>query len=291
METVHHTPVLLDEVIEFIQPEPGALLYDGTVGLGGHSETLLSRVLPDGRLIAVDRDMRNLSVAKERLARFKDRAIFIQGSYSDVKSHLKANQIDGLDGILLDLGYSSAHIEDASRGFSFQKTGPLDMRYDTSGELTAEMIVNSWSVEELATIFRRYGEERFAERIAKDIFHERKVRKIETTTQLAEIISKSIRKRGPIHPATRVFQALRIVVNDELGELERALPNLVESLHPRGRIVVLTFHSIEDRIIKQFFKNQEGLENLTKRVVKPKQKEIEINPRARSAKLRAAEKK
>jgi 16S rRNA (cytosine1402-N4)-methyltransferase len=205
--------------------------------------------------------------------------------------HAYAHGFSSFDGILLDLGFSSAHLQDASRGFSFLAQGPLDMRYDPSQDLTAETIVNTWSEDELARIFRVYGEELKARRFAKAIVKERAQHPLKTTTQLADVIEQEVGYRGKIHPATQVFQAIRIAVNDELGELERALPDLADLLKPGGRIAIISFHSLEDRIVKTFFHTCDQLVAITKKPVVATKTEIKQNPRARSAKLRVAEKK
>jgi len=287
-----HIPVLLQEVLTYLKPEPKTVWLDGTVGLGGHSEALLTRVLPEGRLLAMDRDPRNLAMAKQRLSAFTDAVIFVCDSFAQAKSHAYAHGFTSFDGILLDLGFSSAHLQDASRGFSFLASGPLDMRYDPSSQtLTAQEIVNTWSEDQIARIFRVYGEELKARRFAQAIVKERTKHPLTTTTQLADLIEQEVGHRGKIHPATQIFQALRIAVNDELGELERALPDLVELLKPGGRIAIISFHSLEDRIVKTFFQQCSQLNVVTKKPVTATQTEIKQNPRARSAKLRVAEKK
>ncbi len=288
-----HVPVLLDDVLRFLDPKPGEFFIDGTVGLGGHAKELVARVLPGGRLLAVDRDQDNLSLAKKRLAAHADRVVFVHDSFAHLAAQAYAHGFSHARGVLLDLGFSSHHVDDPSRGFSFQTDGPLDMRYDRTQELTAEVIVNGWTKEELVRIFRVYGEERFAAKIAEAIVRARRRERIMTTLALAELIASVLPRRGKIHPATRVFQALRIAVNDELGEIERALPQALEALAPGGRLAVISFHSLEDRAVKRFFKQHDGKELtvLTKHVVTPTEDEIKRNPRARSAKLRAVEKR
>lgn len=280
-----HVPVLAKEIIDGLALAPGATVLDGTLGLGGHAQLILAATSPSGRLIGFDRDARNLATAKEQLAVFGERVTLVNDSFA----HVAAHDVPPLNGALLDLGFSSVHVDDASRGFSFMHDGPLDMRYDTRQELTAEMIVNSWAREDLSEIFRIYGEEPYATGIAKAITEARKRARITTTGQLATLISSLAGgKRGRIHPATRVFQALRIAVNDELGELTRGLAAITDRLQPGGRFAVITFHSLEDRIVKQFFRDDPRLEVLTKKpVVASRTEEIE-NPRARSAKLRIA---
>jgi 16S rRNA (cytosine1402-N4)-methyltransferase len=311
-----HIPVLVTEVLEHLVERPeqtsrGAgrqpeerLYIDGTVGQGGHAQALLEHCLPGCRLLGFDRDPVNLSVARQRLERFSDCLVLVQDSYANARRHAYAHGFSQVDGIILDLGFSSYHIEDPARGFSFQSEGPLDMRYDQRQELTAEMIVNGWSQDDLAHIFRVYGEEPAARVVAKAIYDARKKTRITTTLQLAELVASVIRRRAGtplksplakggrrIHPATRVFQALRLAVNDELGELERALPALLELLRHGGRLAVISFHSLEDRIVKKFFQSQDGqtVRLINKRVITPSQEEIRRNPRSRSAKLRVAE--
>lgn len=293
MSDIVHVPVMMTEVLAALDPKPGQDFLDGTVGQGGHSEAILRLTAPDGRVLGVDRDPRNLAVAKERLKPFGDRFIAMQGSFADAPGTARAHGMVGtLSGILLDIGFSSAHIEDASRGFSFSHDGPLDMRYDPGQELTAAVIVNGWKEGELAELLRRYGEEPHARKIAKAIVSARRKERILTTAQLVGVVETVVRRTGRIHPATRTFQALRIAVNDELGELGRALPALAGLLPSGGRLAVISFHSLEDRIVKQFFKSQDGhgLRVLTKRPIPASDKEARENPRARSAKLRVAEK-
>lgn len=290
-----HIPVLLNEVLEYLNPEPNKSFIDGTVGQGGHAAEILRRVTPvvrqtGVRVLAMDRDVSNLAIAKERLARFGDAVIFIHDSYANAKQHAKAHGFTRVDGILLDLGFSSAHVDDPSRGFSFQADGPLDMRYDTSRGITAAKIVNTLSEDELARIFRQYGEEPKARAVAQAIVSARKERPFERTLELSECVCKVIPRRGKIHPATRVFQALRIAVNDELGELQRVLPDLVDLLKPGGRLAIITFHSLEDRLVKTFMKERRDLVAVTRKPVVPTREEVRRNPRARSAKLRIARK-
>ncbi|MBI4592148.1 16S rRNA (cytosine(1402)-N(4))-methyltransferase RsmH, partial [Candidatus Uhrbacteria bacterium] len=260
------------------------------VGLGGHAATLLPRVLPGGRLLGIDRDAANLQRARERLSGFDDAVVLVHDSYANVRTHAYAHGFTHVDAILLDLGFSSVHVDDPDRGFSFQSDGPLDMRYDQSQPLTAGEIVNTWSEDELARTFRQYGEELNARSIARLIVRSREETPFTCTTQLAELIAGIKRQHGKIHPATKVFQALRIAVNDEFGELELALPECVNLLKPGGRLAIISFHSLEDRIIKQFFKSTPALKVVTKRPVTASREEIAHNPRSRSAKLRVAEK-
>ncbi len=292
-----HTPVLLSEVLEHLQPEPNRVFVDGTVGLGGHAEVILERVLPvvpaqstTVHLLAIDKDQENLVRAKSRLARFGNAAVFVQDSFANVKAIAKAHHLTHVDGILLDLGFSSVHVDDPMRGFSFLRSGPLDMRYDKRAGLSAADIVNTWSEDELARIIRQYGEDAKARTIAQAIVATRKVQAFETTSELAEAITVVVPRRGKIHPATQTFQALRIAVNSELADLERALPDMVDLLKPGGRIAIITFHSLEDRIVKRFFLDDDRLEIVNKRVITASKSELKDNPRSRSAKLRVAKK-
>jgi 16S rRNA (cytosine1402-N4)-methyltransferase len=287
-----HVPVLLDEVLGSLDPKPDEDYVDGTVGQGGHSEAILKRTAPKGRILAIDRDARNLSAAKGRLAGFGNRVAFVRGSFADVAQAARENGFVGpVSGGLLDLGFSSAHISDASRGFSFAP-GPLDMRYDVTQDLTAAKLVNEGEEEELARVLRVLGEEPNARKIAKAIIDARRAAPIATTDQLADIVSAVVPRRGKIHPATKTFQALRIAVNDELGEVERALPAFIGLLKPGGRLAVISFHSLEDRLVKRFFKQEEStsIRLITKKPIVPSEEEVRRNPRARSAKLRVVEK-
>ncbi|MEK9130777.1 MAG: 16S rRNA (cytosine(1402)-N(4))-methyltransferase RsmH [Patescibacteria group bacterium] len=283
-----HIPVLANEVLRWLDPKPNQNFIDGTVGLGGHAALILEATSPNGRLLAFDRDAANLAKARQNLSRFGDRVEYVNDSYATLKKCAYDRGFNQVDGILLDLGFSSVHIEDPTRGFSFQNAGPLDMRYDLQQALTAEEIVNTWSVGELGSIFRKLGEERHAHKIAERIVEARQKTRIVTTDQLVDIIGK---RSGPIHPATRVFQALRIAVNDELHELNVTLPQTLDVLIAGGRLAVISFHSLEDRPVKQFIKAHAGKEllMLTKRPIIATEQEVKNNPRSRSAKLRVAE--
>lgn len=281
-----HIPVLAREVLEGLALKPGSRVLDGTVGLGGHAKLMLAATGPNGELVGFDRDDRNLIVAKERCAEFGDRVTLIHDSFSSIESR----DIGTFDAMLFDLGFSSVHVDDASRGFSFMKDGPLDMRYDTRQELSAEVIVNTWTRDDLTTILRRFGEEPRSAIIAKAIVDARREMRIDTTYQLAEIVASVVHRTGKIHPATKTFQALRIVVNDELGEVERGLTAALAKLNSGGRCAVITFHSLEDRAVKILFKTQAGLKPITKKPIVATQTEMIENPRSRSAKLRIVEK-
>ncbi|HBP00549.1 MAG: Ribosomal RNA small subunit methyltransferase H [Candidatus Uhrbacteria bacterium GW2011_GWF2_41_16] len=291
MDDVSHVPVLLEEVLQYLDPKPGEHFIDATVGQGGHAERILERVLPGGRLLAIDRDADNLAIARKRLARFGHQVTFIRDSYIRMSQYAAEEGFLGASGILLDLGFSSAHVDDPSRGFSFQGEGPLDMRYDRTQDLTAAHVVNEWSKDELVRIFRVYGEEHLASRIADAIVNMRREQLFATTSELGQLIEDVVPRHGKIHPATRVFQALRIAVNDELGGLKQVLPQAAKLLRTGGRLVVISFHSLEDGIVKRFFKKEAShfFRLVTKHVVIPSPQEIKINPRARSAKLRVAE--
>ncbi len=280
-----HIPVLAAEVLQALDLQPGQTVIDGTLGLGGHAALMLRATGPLGQLLGFDRDARNLQTAKENLAEFGDRVTYKHESFAGI-----ANLTEPVDAILLDLGFSSVHVDDGSRGFSFQNDGPLDMRYDITQGIRAEDIVNGWSLEELATLFRTMGEDPQAKKIAHAILMARKQERITTTLQLAEIISAVVPRHGRMHPATLVFQALRIAVNNELGEVEKCLAAATRILKPGGRLAVITFHSLEDRLIKQWLRDSTAFTPLTKRPVTATREEILSNPRARSAKLRGATK-
>lgn len=281
-----HIPVLAAEVIQGLDLKPGQTIIDGTLGLGGHAALILDQLGPTGQLIGIDRDARNLKLAQELLAKYGDRVSYVHSSFSAMNTlGVKA------DGILLDLGFSSVHVDAPERGFSFQNDGPLDMRYDTSGELTAEAIVNGWSKDELAELLRRLGEEPQARRIASAIFEARRAKRITSTVQLADIVSAVVSRRGKTHPATKTFQALRLAVNDELGEVQKGLEAAAATLHPGGVLAVITFHSLEDRLVKHWLKNSTEFEPVTKKPIVPGRPEILSNPRARSAKLRLAKRR
>lgn len=290
---IGHAPVLRAEVLALLQPRPGGRYLDATVGLGGHAEAILQASEPTGTLLGIDRDGEALALAAERLAPFGPRVTLRQGRHEAVAELVGAEE--GFDGILFDLGASSLQLDSAARGFSFSREGPLDMRMDQSGGDTAADLVNRLSERELADLIFRWGEERWSRRIARAIEEARRQAPIRTTTALADIVARAI-PRGAwprhIHPATRTFQALRIAVNDELTGLGPALEEAVTLLRPGGRVAVISFHSLEDRIVKQTWRQlaASGWGRIrTKRPVTPGDAEIAVNPRARSAKLRALE--
>lgn len=281
-----HLPVLANEVLEQLALKPGDRVLDATLGLGGHAKLMLEVTSPDGHLVGFDRDERNLKIARENLSSFGDRVTFIRDSFANIAEH----NVGELDGSLFDLGFSSVHVDDPARGFSFMHDGPLDMRYDTTQELTAEAIVNSWSRDDLTTILRRYGEEPRCHQVAKAIFDARRAERITTTAQLANIVSSVVPRFGKAHPATKTFQALRIVVNDEFGQIERGLTAAIAATKAGGRIAVITFHSLEDRLVKILFKQSEELQLVSKKPITASKEELRGNPRSRSAKLRVVEK-
>jgi 16S rRNA (cytosine1402-N4)-methyltransferase len=285
-----HASVLLRETLELLDVRPGGLWVDGTVGLGGHAEAILRASSPDGRLVGTDRDGETLVRAQARLAGFGERARLVQSDFREIPRHLGGEPADG---ILLDLGVSSAQLDDPERGFSFQAEGPLDMRLDRAARTTAEDLVNGLPERELADVIYEYGEEPASRRIARAIVRERERERIRTTTRLADVVRRAAgRPRRPgLHPATRTFQALRIRTNRELDGLAEALCALAACLKPRGRLAVIAFHSLEDRPVKQTFRalHGQGYRELVRKPVRPSEEETRANPRARSARLRALE--
>lgn len=305
-----HVPVLFDEVMTALDIKPGGTYVDGTVGGGGHSSGICERLAGNGTLIAVDRDEEALAAAEKRLEAYDCTKRFVHANYSDIDAISKAAG-SKVSGILLDLGVSSYQLDNPERGFSYMNDAPLDMRMDASDRMTAYDVVNGYSEKELARIIREYGEERWAARIAEFIARERKLSPVDTTEKLTEIIKAAIpakaRRTGP-HPAKRTFQAIRIEVNDELGHLRDAVSKLPDLLESGGRIAIITFHSLEDRIVKTEFDRRldpctcpkefpvcvcgkkADVKRVTRKPLIPTDDEIETNPRARSAKLRVLEK-
>lgn len=299
-----HTPVLLQETIAWLQPQPGGLYIDGTVGAGGHAASILAHASPDGRLLAIDRYPQALDVARQRLAEYGERVVFVQARFDAMAEVAARYGFAGVQGVLLDLGVSSLQLDDAQRGFSFQQEGPLDMRMGPDAPTTAAAIVNTWPEEELARIIYTYGEERRSRRVARAIVAARPLR---TTRELADAVAHAVGGGGRIHPATRTFQALRIAVNGELEALEAVLPQAVALLAPGGRLAVIAFHSLEDRIVKQFMAREATdcvcpprqpyctcghratIRRVTRKPVRAGEAEIARNPRSRSARLRVAE--
>jgi len=303
-----HIPVLLNEVLDGLQVRPGGRYIDATVGGGGHAAEILSASSPDGRVLGLDRDPGALEMAGARLVSYAGRVVLVHSSYTRLAAIAPERGFFPADGVLFDLGLSSIQLADPGRGFSFARDGPLDMRFDpaTSGQTAADL-VNQLSSEELANLIYRYGEERRSRRIAEAIVA---ARPIHTTGELASVIERAAgKRRRHIHPATLTFQALRIAVNDELAALEETLPQAVEILAPGGRLVVISFHSLEDRIVKQFIRregrdcicppespictcdHQATLRAITRKPVRPTQEEVAANLRSRSARLRVAEKR
>ncbi|HKV56989.1 MAG TPA: 16S rRNA (cytosine(1402)-N(4))-methyltransferase RsmH [Ktedonobacteraceae bacterium] len=323
-----HIPVLLEEVLKYLQPRTGGQYVDGTLGGGGHTEAILERSAPNGRVLGIDTDAQALERVGKRLSSMVEqrRLALVRGNFAELARIVQdeADFVSSVDGILLDLGFSSYQMDDPQRGFSFSADGPLDMRLDQSQELSAAELVNNASEEELANIFWRYGEERRSRQIARRIIRERARGPITSTAQLAKLAAAGVPfKPGTIHPATRVFQALRIAVNGELEQLEAVLPQMLDILSAAsakryteaseagagtgGRMVVISFHSLEDRLVKVFMRREASdcicppgtpvcicghkarLRILTHKPVTASEREVQANPRARSAKLRAAE--
>ena len=310
MTEFHHVSVLLQECIQALNIRPDGIYVDGTLGGAGHSSQIVSR-LTSGTLVGIDRDPVALKAAEERLSPWKDRVRLVHANFCQLSQVLDDLSIPGVDGILLDLGVSSPQLDDASRGFSYMADAPLDMRMDHQDALSAHAVVNTWSQEELTRILYDYGEERFAPRIAGAICRRREEKPIDTTLELVDVIrsampAKALREKQ--HPAKRTFQAIRIAVNDELGSVERVMDDAIARLNPGGRLAIITFHSLEDRIVKTgMARAAQGctcppelpvcvcgkkpqVKILTKKPIVSGDEELERNPRARSAKLRVCEK-
>ncbi|MEK7085514.1 MAG: 16S rRNA (cytosine(1402)-N(4))-methyltransferase RsmH [Patescibacteria group bacterium] len=312
---MEHVPVLRNDVQKYLALNGGEKVIDMTLGLGGHALDILKKIGKKGTLIAFEQDERNLIEAQKRLAEYKSQIVYFNNNFRYLKSRVTERSVllSPIDAILFDLGLSSPHVDDPERGFSFMKEGPLDMRFDQSGKLTAAIVINTYPEEHLADIFFNYGEERMSRKIARSIVTQRKIKPFEKTLELADFIQsvmpvKHFKKGKMMHPATRIFQAIRIEVNDELNALKDALEQSIEILKIGGRIVIISYHSLEDRIVKQFFKKLEHppvksqemaiyrnydepiVKILTKNPVIPTEEEISENPRSRSAKLRAYEK-
>lgn len=290
-----HVSVLLNEVLELLDPKPGGFFIDGTTDGGGHATAVIERIGPDGMFLGLDWDKGMVERLKEKFKAIKSKVIIEHSNYAEVKKVMERHGLPRADGLLLDLGFSSTQLED-ERGMSFQKDEPLDMRYDmTADTSTAADVVNGLPEKELADTIYQYGEERMSRRIAKHIVEQRRKKKIHTTKDLADMVASAVGKgyeKGRIHPATRVFQALRIYVNKELDNLETVLADCVDIIKPGGHIAIISFHSLEDRIVKTRFKEMEkaGKGNiLTKKPITATEDEIRQNPRSRSAKLRAFE--
>ena len=296
-EVALHVPVMLEEVLDYLKLSPGQIIMDATLGTGGHSEQILKRILPGGRLIGIDRDENSLAISKERLFEFKDNIEFVHANFADLDLVLVNLGIEKIDGIVFDLGISSYQLHDAQRGFSFQEEGPLDMRLDKSSYICAYDLVNNLNENEISQMLWNFGQERWHNRIAHLLVQERRNEPICTTKQLANLVMRAIphryrRSYYRIHPATRTFQAVRIAVNRELEILENTIKKAVDVLKKQARICVISFHSLEDRAIKHTFRalKAEGLIDLvTAKPLTPGFSEIEMNPSSRSSKFRVAE--
>lgn len=298
-----HTPVLLDEVLEGLEITPGGRYIDCTVGTGGHARAILERSDPDGELLGIDLDLAAIAVAERQLSSFGKRVTLVHDSFAQLSAIASAEGFIPADGILLDLGLSSLQLESAERGFSFQKDGPLDMRMDRDGDITAAHLVNELDGAELAEIIAKHGEEVKARAIARAIVRSRP---LGTTLELANVVARAVGRSRRLHPATRTFQALRIAVNEELEALSTVLPPIPEILAKGGRMAIISFHSLEDRLVKDFMVRESRdclcppeivvctcghkrtLQILTKKPVRPSANEVAQNPRSRSAKLRVA---
>jgi len=307
----HHVPVMLDEVIMYLNLRQGGTYIDCTLGGGGHTSEIIKRIQPGGRVIGIDQDPHALEAARKKLAPFKNCVVFVHSNFYRLKEIAAELGLGEADGVLFDLGVSSPQLDRGDRGFSYMHDAPLDMRMNPEEPVTAEELVNTLSEEELAGIIEQYGEERWARRIARFLVEHRRKGPIRTTGELVEIIKKAIparaRREGP-HPAKRTFQALRIAVNDELNRFAKTLEDAIDILKPGGRVCVISFHSLEDRITKEVFRDlarecvcppelpvcrcekRKQVEIITGKPVLPRDREIEVNPRARSAKLRVAQK-
>ncbi len=303
-----HLPVLKNETMQLLAIKPGGRYIDGTMGLGGHSQVLLEQSSPDGRVLGVDRDPDALRRSAERLGAYGDRVTMVHGNYGDLPEIARQNAFEGVDGILLDLGVSSMQLDQAGRGFSFMRDGPLDMRMDTTQKITAAELVNGLSEKALADTIFRLGEEPASRRIAAAIVRERQVEPITTTGRLAKIVADAKGGRsGKVHPATQTFQALRMAVNEEIEGIRRGLDGAIDLLRPGGRLAVISFHSLEDREVKHCFREHVAREEslpqggarrigrkpyvmlVNKKAVTATEVELRANPRSRSAKLRVVE--
>ena len=289
-----HIPVLQKELVKYLDPKPNENFIDCTIGQGGHTLAILEKTAPKGKVLGIDIDREQIKNCKLKFKNFKNRLILVCDNFVNLKTIVEKYKFKPINGILFDLGINRWLLEESGRGFSFLKKEFLDMRYDLKNPLTAEKIINYWSENDIERIIKEYSQEKFAKEIAKKIIEERKIKPIKNTFELVEIIKKAVPKnyeRKRIHPATRTFQALRITVNDELNNLKKGLEQSLELLSPGGRLVVISYHSLEDKIVKLFLKEncQKKLncKILTKKSISPTQIEIKINPSSRSAKLRA----
>lgn len=292
-----HVPVMLEEVLEYLNLAPGKIIVDATMGNGGHSREILKRITPGGRLIGIDRDENSLNICRQRLAEFKDNTEFVHANFSDIDQVLGNLKIDKVDGIIFDLGISTYQLLDSQRGFSFQEEGPLDMRMDKNSYICAYDLINNLNENEISQMLWNFGQERWHNRIARLLVQERKNEPIATTKQLANLVMRAIPYRYRksyyrIHPATRTFQAVRIAVNRELEILESAIKKAVDILKKQARICVISFHSLEDRVIKHTFRAMAAdgiIDIITTKPLTPRMSEIETNPSSRSSKFRVAE--
>lgn len=306
-----HKSVLLQEVVQFLDPKPGQVFIDATIGFGGHSSEILKKISPDGKLLGIDQDEEALDWLGANLVSKYTNLTLKKANFSEIDQISRESGHQNANGILADIGVSSYQFDEAGRGFSLKNDGPLDMRMDKTRDLTASEVVNTYSEQDLTDIFSKYGEERLSKTIAREIVARRAEKRFESTLELADMIRGVYDKKGlkglKIHPATRVFQALRIEVNDELGNLEKLLPQVLDLLAPKGRLAVITFHSLEDRIVKDFFQreakgcicppdypickcgHEKTIKIITKKPILPRREEIQENPRSRSAKLRVIE--
>jgi 16S rRNA (cytosine1402-N4)-methyltransferase len=283
-----HVPVLAREILDALQPRPGKVIVDGTLGGGGHTRLLAEQLEPSGRVIALDRDPAAVAAAEQTLRGLP--VSVATSSYADFAEALQELAIERVDGFLLDLGLSSDQLADPERGFSFEAEGDLDMRFNPDEGEPAWRLLERMRAEEIADIIFRYGEERFSRRIARAVVDARREHPVRTARELAQLVRRCVpRSKDQIDPATRTFQALRIAVNDELGELQRALRAIPERLNVGGRVAIISFHSLEDRIVKEAFRSNEQLQPLTRKPITASENELRDNPRSRSAKLRVAE--
>ncbi|MDD2752420.1 MAG: 16S rRNA (cytosine(1402)-N(4))-methyltransferase RsmH [Candidatus Omnitrophica bacterium] len=295
LQTKYHVPVMLGEVMDYLKLAPGKVIVDATLGTAGHSLAILEKISPGGRLIGIDRDEDALKIAGERLSKFKDCTDLVYGNFVDIDKILDGLKVKKIDGIVFDLGISSAQLEDPQRGFSFQNEGPLDMRLDKNSYISAYDLVNNLNEEEISTLLRNFGEERWHNRIARYLVRERQRHPIATTRELSEVIIRALPYKYRyyrIHPATRAFQAIRIAVNRELETLQPALEKTIDFLNKKARICAISFHSLEDRIVKFSFRKfaSDGLiKIITPKPLVPTDEEIENNPSSRSSKLRVGE--
>lgn len=307
-EAVYHKPVLKEKVVQYLITNRSGTYIDGTLGTGGHAERILEELNEGGNLLGIDKDIDSIKISQQRLRRFGKKVKFFHQSYSQIPELLNSLNLKKINGVILDLGLSTYQLGDPERGFSYSSDGPLDMRFDQKEDKKALNVINEYKVEELTRIFKEYGEERFSKRIAQAVVQNRKVKRVETTKELKDIVKSILKTRNDIKTLSRIFQALRIEVNDELLTLKKGLKDGIEVLTPGGRLCVISYHSLEDRIIKEKFLElskgcvcpsdfpvcicggKKTLQVLTRKPVRADEKEMRNNPKARSAKLRAAEK-